>query len=354
MRLHLKRSAVPARYAWRAAGLWLIPLLLVGAMPAHAQVYRTAVGVSGGWSTAGDLTPGMGYETVLATGWMAGAQLERWPQSGRTGWRLNASVASRTMEGTQRDFTVVAADVGPVFRLLPASNGRVVAPFVALGAGLVAYRASGDGEPLGNGRYGSDPVVRLMLAPSLGLDLLTGSAVGLRIEVADQAVFPFVGISPEGLGVRVVHNPGVSAAVQLRLGRVPGPTMVAGSGRELQPALETRPAPPPAAPAAAPPPAESPLYTVQVGAFAATTRAREAAGRLVGTGLPVWLADGDVVAPHLVRVRAGALHSLDLARRLSQRLEREFGLETWIDTVTAEEPVPQNAVLATLRFLLSR
>jgi cell division septation protein DedD len=375
----MHRNARRTLRGFIAPAIWMA----LAALPVEAQSYRTAVGVMGGWSTSGDLTPGLGFETVLEDGWTAGAQLELWPWTGRMGFRLSGTFASRGLEGTSRSFTVDAADLGLMVRLLRADRDRVIAPFVAVGAGGIRYRAETHQPPLGDGEFGDDPVLRLTVVPSLGVDLFTRSIVGLRLEVVDQVVFPGVGTSPLTEGLLRVHNPGVRAGVQLRGGRPPQPVVARGPVARPQPQAAPatpRPAPDPEPPQATPPPpqqppaqqpqqpatpppaqhplpppadAEAALFTVQVGAYPGTAMARARVSWLEGSGLPIWLTEVVVRGERLVRVRVGAADSREDAQLLVRRLAREFGLETWVTTLDPEEIVPPDGIVATMRFLFS-
>lgn len=360
-RSHVRQALAPST-------LILLAATLVSP-PAEAQTYRTALGVTGGWSTAGDLTPGLGFETVFEDGWTAGAQLETWV--GRVGMRLNASYAAREMEGSARPFKIAAGDIGVIVRPLVVQPDRAVAPFIALGAGPVMYMADGDGEPVGDGSYGDDPVLRFMVAPSAGVDLLTGSSVGLRVEVVDQIVFPSIGESPESEGVPRVHNPGVRAAVQFRMGGPRRPVVVRAPDAAPAPAPQAQPdarpapaaEPPPAQPAQpAPPPAAPPapaareegiVYTVQVGSFAQESMARSWARRLERSGLPSWFVEIRDQGQRMIRLRVGAVDSLEDAQLLASRLREAFAYETWIDAVAPNEAIPADAIVATLRFLFA-
>jgi cell division septation protein DedD len=337
----------------------------MGAAPVGAQTYRSVLGVTGGWSTAGDLTPGL-TETKFEDGWTAGAQLETW--AGRYGIRLNATYAERNVAGSARSFQVATADLGLMFRLVPPDRERVIAPFAGIGAGPVVYMADEGGAPLGDGDYGADPVVRWMLAPSVGADLLTRSPVGVRFEIADQIVFPSIGESPETSGLPRVHNPGARVALQIRFGRPAAPlvAVVPPAPTSPAPTADAAPAAAPApagapAPAQAPAPAPAPtlggqgrLYTAQVGAFADAATARTWAGRLEERGLPVWFSEATLGGQRLIRLRVGAVDSPEDAQLLATRLQRDFGYEAWIDGVAAGETLPADAIVATLRYLFGQ
>jgi hypothetical protein len=337
-----------------ALALSLAPVALATAT-ADAQAHRAAFGLAGGWSMAGDLTPGLPQEGFLESGWTAGAQLELWPGPRRVGLRLNASVAERKLENTQRAFRIAAADLGLVVRLLSARDDRGVAPFVALGAGPVVYMAEDASRPLGDGAYGEDPVVRLMVAPSVGADFFNESSVALRLEVAHQIVFPAVGESPAATGVPVVHNPGARVALLFRVGRAAPRVVVRSPGPAPGPAPATAPAPVELAPAGlAPPGSASALYTVRVGTFADPASARAWVSRLEGEGVPVWLTEATVGGRPMIRVTVGAVDSHADATLLAEKLRLDFGYDTRIDAIPADRPLPARAILETLRFLDGR
>jgi cell division septation protein DedD len=67
-----------------------------------------------------------------------------------------------------------------------------------------------------------------------------------------------------------------------------------------------------------------------VGAFAEQRTARDLAGRLAGTGFPVWLSARDAHGESLVRVRVGPVRSWEEAGLLGRRLTDAFGVETWV------------------------
>jgi hypothetical protein len=314
---------------WAALAL-PVALVVLAAAPASAQTHRSALGLSAGWSTAGDLTPGLDAEGTMEAGWTAGAQLELWAPGRRLGVRLNASVAERRVEGTQRTFRIPAADLGLVARLLPARHDRPFAPFVALGAGPVFYMASDPTQPLGDGFYGQDPVLRWMVAPSVGVDLHTRSRVGLRLEAADQIVFPAIGESPDAFGVPRVHHPGARVALQLRMGRArPAATVLR----------------------MAPPPTAASLYSVQIGVVADVAAADDLARRLEGVELPLWFTETTASGRRLTIVRVGVVDSAEDARMLARRLREDFGFSTTVVTLPPDHEAPAEAVVQTLRFL---
>jgi cell division septation protein DedD len=344
-------EALMLRFAPAPRG-WLVgPVILVAiaAGPAAAQTFTSAIGVTGGWSTAGDLTPGMGFETVLEDGWTAGLQAELWDAESALGLRLSTSLAARNLTDGTGAFLVGAADLAVLYRLLHAGHDRIAAPFIAIGAGPIVFAARDDAEPIGRGGYGGDPVLRWMLAPAVGLDLFTRARAGLRLEVTDQIVFPSLGESPEALGLPRTHNPGVRATLQLRFGGAPR-------------VIARPPAPAPARPAtagarpddAAPgAPAET-VYTLRLGPYARSAVADDAVRRLEGAGLPVWVTETEVRARAVVTLRVGALDAMEDARELAARLRRDFGYAATVEPMPAGQRVDPEAIVSTLRFLGGR
>jgi hypothetical protein len=330
----LTRSTSRRRFA-PVALVTVVALAIVGSAPVGAQSYRTALGVTGAWSGAGDLTPGLELESVLEDSWVAGAQYEIWPGSRRAGIRLSTSFAAREMAAGSGSFLVVAADLGLMVRPLPAHRDRVIAPFLAVGAGPVVYIADADGPPLGAGAYGDDPVVRLAVVPSIGVDLFTAFRVGLRLELGDQIVFPSVGQSPEiEGGVPRVHNPMARAAAQIRFGRAaPRPTVAR------------------APPAAATSDDAGALYTVRVATLPGRTMAERWAERLEEIPLHVWFTDGRELGRRVTHVQLGLVDSPDSAELLAIRLRRDFGYETRIEELPAWQDVPADAIVVTLRYI---
>jgi cell division septation protein DedD len=379
----LRFPSIRLRHAALALGI-----LAGAAAPAVAQAHRTALGATAGWATYGDLTPGFGWETVLESGWTVGAELETWPGARRVGIRLNMSYADRTLEQTSRAFQVATGDVAVLVRLLPAVRGRIAAPYLGVGGGLVVYRAKDHSIPLGEGQYGDDPVLRVMAAPSIGVDLFTEAPVGLRLEAVDYIVFPAIGESPPAEGFPSVHNPVVRTAVQLRFGRPPPRPIVARPSTPAEPEpvqprpaepepvepepVTPEPAPPvqpapeavappePVAPAPAPepvPPARDPhaaVFTVQIGSFAVASTAARWGRNLEAAGLPLWVTQAVVEGRQVSRVRAGVVETWAEAQRLAVVLRREFGYETWVDMVGLRETPPPGALEASRRFMAGR
>ena len=202
----------------------ILALLVSVAWPASAQVHRSAVGVTGGWSTHGDLTPGTGSETVLEPGWTAGLQVERWIGAGRLGIRLNGAYAERPVQAvtTYNEYNVYHADVSMLVRLLSVRPGRSVAPFLSLGLGASHYNGVGPSGSIAAGTFGDDPATRALAVAGFGLDFSSSGRLGLRMEAADQIVLVGVGEGPATEGFPMTHNFQVSTAIQLRLGRLTG------------------------------------------------------------------------------------------------------------------------------------
>jgi cell division septation protein DedD len=326
--------------------LALTALLALVTSPVAAQTYRTGVALTGGWSTAGDLTPGLGSETVFEDGWTAGAQLEVW--AGRFGTRLNADYATRSLKASTRSFRMASADLALAFRLLSPRRDHPVAPFLGLGVGPILYSALDDGTPIGDGDYGDDPVIRLMLAPFAGVDLLTEAPAGVRVEIVDQIVLPSIGTSPESRGLPRTHHPGVRMALQIRLGGDrPGPVV----RPPARPPVSTEVSTPQPAQVHTPAAQESAIYTAQVGGFWTRSAAREWERRLTARQLPVWLVDASTDGRPLVRLHVGVVDSTEDADLLAERLGDELGFTTQVVVVGPEEPVPADAIVATLRYL---
>ena len=218
------------------------------AAPGAAQDHRFALGVGGGWSNHGDLTPGLSTTTTPEAGWLGTAQLELWPGSARTGLRLGGSYAVRALEeDPASSYMMLTSDLSLLVRLLPAGRGRWVAPYLALGAGAVGYLARDAAQPMG-GVYGDDPVVRVLALGGGGVDLFPSARFGARVEAVDRVVLPGFGEGPESLGVPTAHGLEVTAALQLRGWRVSRqPAVVAAMPAPAAPAPAAQPAQPSAA-----------------------------------------------------------------------------------------------------------
>ncbi|MBW3553647.1 MAG: SPOR domain-containing protein [Gemmatimonadetes bacterium] len=221
-------------------GTVALALIALLAVPAAAQSHRAALGLGGGWSQPGDITPGLASSTTLEPGWVAGLQLETWPGSGRVGFRLGGSFMERSLqEDPASRYAGLTADLSLLLRILPAGRGRWVAPYLAVGGGATGYASLEGSAPFGS-VYGDDPVVRALAIAGGGFDLLPSGVIGLRVEAVDRIMLPSIGEGPEAEGLPAVHGPEITAALQIRGGSAARPVYLA-----------TAPAPRPA-PVAAP------------------------------------------------------------------------------------------------------
>lgn len=368
----------------------LLLLAITTSLP--AQDHGAALGVTGGWSRPGDLTPGFATPTELEPGWSAGFQVEGWPGKGRVGIRASGSYGSRSVAGEpDQAYDLLSGDLALLIRMLPQRDRPWVVPFVSIGAGASLFSADG-APPLGDGQYGSDPVLRPAAVAGAGFDLLPSGRFGLRIEAADRIIFPSVGESPPHSGTPMAHNLEVTAGVQLRLGSPPGPTAVAIRTRGIRGA-RSREADAPAATAsdrdeaalgatagAGPEEARGSeqarepqqvresgvtraperegarerteqLFTVQLGSSMDEETARRWQERLRGYQLPVWITVTEVSGARINRLRVGVLPNEVEARGLARKLAAEFGWSTAVDRVGADERTPADAVSATRAFL---
>ncbi|NIP82667.1 MAG: hypothetical protein GWM90_26990, partial [Gemmatimonadetes bacterium] len=203
----------------RSAALALLLATLAGSLA--AQSHRAAITVTGGRSVHDDLTPGLAAPTILESGWVTGLQAEAWLGSGRVGVRLNGLYARRPLEDEAAEYTVTSGDLDLLLRLLPTEVGRWFSPYLAAGGGLTRYAAADSVAPIADGAYGEDPV-RVHGLAGIGADIGVGHRAGLRLEVADQIVFPSIGESPPTVGLPSTHNLVMTAGLQLRLGSIWG------------------------------------------------------------------------------------------------------------------------------------
>lgn len=327
-----------------AAPALLSLALLALATAADAQSNRAGLTLMGGGSIHGDMTPGL-TPTIFEPGWIAGLQAESWFGGGRAGVRLNGLFTQRMLDDGRGDYNVYMADVDLLVRVLPVRAGRALAPYLALGAGASRYDAVASWPVFAGGVYGSDPVHRAHVLAGLGIDVLSTRGAGLRLEVADQIVLPSVGRSPESSGVPTVHNLVVTAGLQLRVGSLERRVVMARPepAPRAEPAMRTQPAPRRAE--------ADVLYTVQVEQFVEAATARRWYIRLQERAIPVWLLDTVIRGEPVNRVRVGALRSETEARNLAAALERDYGWRVRVDRVTADEPLPADALEATRAFL---
>lgn len=356
--------AVPFLRPLLGAVLVLAPL--IAADPAMAQTHTWGLAATGGWSRPSDLTPGFASETVLEPGWTAGLQLERW-FIGRLGLRANGSVASRD-DGNGEQHAVVGADLSVLTRLLPPRHSRAVSPYVSLGLGAVAFRSSTDGEPIGGGLYGPDPIVRGVAVAGFGADLLASSRFGLRLEVSDQMVLLSTGESPASTGLPTSHTLQVTTGIQLRLGgsrRTPSVAPVGPAVPRRGPAMGKNASPqtPPARVERQPEPAEQALrpeprspeavegFTVEVGSLVDEGTAEAWVQRLSAHGVPAWSNVVSIGGQQFRRVRVGLTGSEDEARELADALARQYGWSASPDRINDQDRPPADARHRTRAFL---
>ncbi|MBX6363876.1 MAG: hypothetical protein IRZ00_08415 [Gemmatimonadetes bacterium] len=209
----------------RILNLLLVPLLLLPlAGRARAQEYRNDATWYAGGVLFGDLNAGHLATTKVKpeTGWNVGITGQHWASSGRVGFRVNGSYTNRPVDfpDRTRNIGVTMADAGFVLRFLPATEGRSVAPYVGVGAGIVYY-GFGAGPrmvfPEAGAVYEGDDHVNFAVAGSFGFDIRTnlkwdGNPVGFRLEAQDHWV-PKSPLDPiNGGDFNAVHN------VQINLG----------------------------------------------------------------------------------------------------------------------------------------
>lgn len=371
--------------------------MLAIATGASAQTSRAGLTVLGGGSVHGDLTPGLA-STVFQPGWMAGLHAERWLGAGRAGLRLNGTFTRRALEDEAGDFNVYMADVDLMLRLLPVRPSRKLAPYIALGGGGTHYAPVGDSPPIAGGAYGEDPVYRPHLLAAFGVDAFGRAGSGLRIEFADQIVFPSVGESPETVGgMPATHNLVLTAGLQLGLGRLRRAVLRAPSARASAtetahaapaaaavaetpaPARTAAPAPTASAartqasastPASASIPAPAaqprhsrpmpgdvdytPLYTVEIKTVVEPATAARWAERLRQRGIPYWLQEAEVGGQRMSLLRMGVVRSEPEARGLARAIERDYGWSVRVDRVAPDEDYPADAIAATEVFIYGR
>jgi hypothetical protein len=199
--------------------LLLASLLLPAASAALAQDHDTAAGYGAGFLSPGRLNPGAGgTDLALDAGWVLTAFGETWHAAGgRVGARLNGAFTQRPLQvaGESRDISTWMADASLLLRLLPPREGRVVAPFVSGGAGIIHYglgRGVPSPFPDEGVLYPGDAERQVTLVGGAGLDVVPGgfrafgTPLGVRLEVADHVALrsPFRTLDGGRLGP--IHN----------------------------------------------------------------------------------------------------------------------------------------------------
>lgn len=347
-----------SRFGHPLVPAWLVTAVavLLGAAPAQAQSHAWAVGLTGGWSIHGDLTPSdveTADSTIFEPGWIVGFQAERWLGAGRFGLRLNSMWTQRSLQRPGYfKYNVFVADLDLLFRPLPA-NRLGLAPYLVAGAGATHYGGVAGTVALGDGDFGPAPVYRFHALGGAGLDLAVTRFVGLRLEAADKIIFPSIGESPETVdGLPVVHNLVASAGFQVLIGQPRRRAPVRPAPREPEPEQPVE-AEPTEAEAEQPPtePTGEVLYTVQLDAYMVPSTAENWVERLRRRGLPAWRIDSEIAGTPVSVVRAGALPSESEAQQLARLIEEEYGRATVVDPIGPDEPVPPAAVVESMRVL---
>lgn len=378
--------------------------------PLIAQNHQVALGLYGGASQFGDLTPVDPDETKLDRGWVAGIQFERWHSDSRFGMRFDASYADRALTThNQEGFRIISSDLSVLVRLLRPEPNRSVAPYLAVGGGMQFFSAHDGGGPHAN--FYDDPAIKPIATLTLGTDFAPSRTLGLRIEVADQFLLPSpFGYPDRDRNFRSSHHPVLRAALQLRalpstptLARVaatppePSRTIPASDTenvptttdrlrttadslrtvadarkteiqrlrqtihqleRSLQEPARTEQAP-------AQPPATSPTrtaaqlaaaryLTVQIGAYRTMADAQRAIELVRNAGIPTWISQAQVRGKTYYRVRMGAFQHYTDAVQLTRRIRANYGIEPWIARIETTDPVPDNVVETTRASLPSR
>lgn len=372
---------------------------LLSGTPLSAQNHREALGLYGGGSWFSELSPSEAIDTRFETGWLAGLHVDNWLGSERVGFRVGASYADRRLEtGSRSPYRMYSGELGLLVRILPAEPGRFIAPYIALGGGVMHMDAANDANPAQDDYY-EDPKTLPIASIAVGADLFASSTVGLQIEVADR-VLPESPFGDPALEreFRPVHHvvgrvslmfrtkrtaspPPVLAAprpvrrdtatvtaVEVRAAepaepRVAEPAVGAATPEPLTPepaqpdpvipaAAEPEPAPEPEPARATDAPAPSavataPLFTVQLGSYRDPTGARVLADRARNLGLPVWISTVTVRGATFHRVRVGATPSRVEAMELARRLQTWLQLEGWVARVEPPDAPTEETITAT-------
>ena len=367
---------------------------LLSGTPLSAQNHREALGLYGGGSWFSELSPSEAIDTRFETGWLAGLHVDHWPGSERVGFRVGASFADRRLEtGSLSPYKMYSGELDLLVRLLPAEPGRFLAPYIALGGGVMYMDAANDANPAQDDYY-EDPKTLPIASIALGADLFASSTVGLQIEVADR-VLPESPFGDPALEreFRPVHQVVGRVALMFRTKRTASPppvlaaprparrdtaTVTAAEVRAAEPAepqtaeptagaatpepvtpvepatpdpvVPAAAAPEPARAADAPAPravATGPLFTVQLGSYRDPTGARALADRARNLGLPVWISTVTVRGATFHRVRVGATPSRVEAMELARRLQTWLQLEGWVARVEPPDAPTEETIAAT-------
>ncbi|MFW6079424.1 MAG: SPOR domain-containing protein [Gemmatimonadota bacterium] len=400
------------RLRWTAAVI-AAASLTVGVGALEAQSYRTAIGVFGGGTWTSALAPDAAADPRLPTGWNAGLEFEHWVADGRFGLRMNGSFSEVDVLPWTTDVNLYTAGAGLMLRLLSPRDGRILAPFLSLGAAGVHYnfsdvlhfdRTPSDPDVL----LRTDPVTRPAVTAGLGFDLVPGTGVGLRFEGVDRLIFQSPFVDDQGTAYGMVHNLRYSASLQVRFGRLPGAPVLAAAPppadapseptpraepeedeeeEEPRRAVAEPPVEPEPEPDSAPDPRELPtslaaetpsededeetetadrsdptsvttdgadraFFTVQVAAFEDPASARRLAERMRRNDLPAWITEVRHAGRIYHRVRVGAVPSEPEARQLGERLRTTFSTPVWVvpfEQSSAE--VSDTVVRATRTFI---
>lgn len=367
---------------------------LLSGTPLSAQNHREALGLYGGGSWFSELSPSEAIDTRFETGWLAGFHVDNWPGSERVGFRVGASYADRRLEtGSRSPYRMYSGELGLLVRLLPAEPGRFIAPYIALGGGVMHIDAANDANPTQDDYY-EDPVTLPIASIAAGADLFASSTIGLQIEVADrvlpQSPFGDPALDKEFHPVhqvvgrlalmirtkRTASTPTVLAAPrparrdtatvtaqEIRAAepvepQTAEPAVAAATPEPVTPVEPARPdpvipaaaAPEPARAAAAPAPsavATRPLFTVQLGSYRDPAGARALADRARNLGLPVWISTVTVRGATFHRVRVGATPNRVEAMELARRLQTWLQLEAWVARVEPPDAPTEETIAAT-------
>lgn len=192
-------------------------LLVLGTAGAEAQQFSGAVGYGAGGAWFSPFNRGSDGSTLdLGPGWVLSAHVDQWLGAGRLGGRLSGTFSQRPLDGAPepRDINVWAASAAAMLRPLPPRPERRLAPFLAVGAGVVSY-GLGEGVPVvvpeAGTVYPGGGERQVAAVLGAGIDLFPALAwhevpLGIRVELADHVTreSPFTRIGGGAYGA--VHN----------------------------------------------------------------------------------------------------------------------------------------------------